>query len=588
VIQPKAGSKPTGKTLLAMESAGQFWASPSDLFYDDTADVSNSAASKFKKFINGGAEFPPLGSDKNFKAGCPSNGFLKKGQQVLMAPAIHEWARQRNIELLQALVTPADKFDYKKDKTNAYNIPVIGTSATGWVLLGVLKKPDAAPGGIDWESSIDLTARFPRLAVKSTGPALPILQKASGAGRNAFGDKDTSTMSEYVRLYGLPTRASGVELARTLNAVETRLHYWVKAGPQPASAKLLFFPDNGCEAPLEAILESLRPKKKVEGAGKTTRPSMAAADFTSAVYLTYKTGSMAGARLCVARRFNRVNILHFQRLANFFQEQWLESQVIGLETAGLLGYLKDDGYPDIKKGAQNPSCTRLWTQILCRSIHGAPLDGLFAYVWRLVRLTGETVSGSDLLAEEARAGLTIRQVKKLIPALYGLNAYLTRYSQATTAEELSAVLSNPIEIQFPMSNQTTESLVSSELWSDLSASQRALLQKLHRCIVPERTAEQQAIMLHGIGVGICISSMVAELAKFGRRATRTNGLPPSHMKGARLVGQAITLVNQLVVLSESKQVDTKHLAKHAIAAETASKKALFNDGFIMALGEISV
>lgn len=583
--EPPADAK---KVVLRVKDETQFLAARTDLFYDDTPDPSKSASKKFKAFASGSGPFPPLGSETNFKAGRATNGFLKKGQQILVAPAFIKWASDNG-------VSPLDTYrgklpvDYRAEKIKAYRVPVLGKSESGWVVLGVLNKPAAATEGIDWDRSIAVTKLFPAREAQGDGAVLPLLQKASGSGRNAFGAEETDTESERVRLLGARTAASPEQLTRTFDAVMSRLSYWVKAGPQPESARLLFFPVEGQAESLAKLLDAQRPRKKGEEAPAIDRNALAVDRLVANIYLAYGTGSQAGAKLCASRRFHRINIIHWELIEAFFRKTWLESRIVGLQGAGMLGYLKEGGEPDVKKAMQTPSCTQLWTEVLCRSIAGQSIDNLWQTVWRLFAVEAKTVCGRDLEGNSTRPyskGLLARQIERIIPALSALDDYLT--ACATRPDDLAAVMREGINPNKTMTASNTDALVDPGLWADLGAYYQRIIERLHAVIIPGHTEAQQRPILHGIAVGLCLTALTQELADNHRSATRTAGLHPSHLRGGRLVDIARGALDQLEVISQRKPARTRHLGKHIIAAATASKADLFNLGLILALSETSI
>lgn len=601
-LVPKETKEGVVEHVPTVTEVAQFKADLSNLYYDATPDSGNAVANACLKFARGGTEFPPIGGDKSFTEGRANQGFIKKALNILVAPAFRSWAAGIGIEL-----EPGSEHATKKitnsvvpaAKGGIYRLPVIGKSADGLVVLGVQSVPDdpVSTVPIDWARSVAVMKKFPAPKA-SEDPRIPLLQKATGHGRNPFAIEKATSASEKIRLFGAPVRTTQEQLTATFDAVKRRLSMKVNAGPVPDDARLIFFPVVGRADDLAGAIQAMWQRgvsDENDGLKKAPVDVSGLYRMIATASLVYQSGSNSGAGLYLCRRFTRVNLAMWHILHKVLHGPGgLDYHLIGLQTAARMGYLNDKGAPDYESGRKSPACTTLYTELLCRCLDAQPVDTLLREVWSLIAAESKTLAGADLEATEEgkrrSKGILSRQLQTIIPKLYAVDRYLSGIRGARTSEELeTAVLAGVHDIK--LMKQNTQAMLSPELWADISDAYGFLAEKLeslHTYIAPGRTEAEQKKMLHGAAVGLCITAITQELVTRGRNVTRTSGAHPSHMRGRRLVDIVSQSLNMLENLAAKEPARSAHLGKHVIAALSASNDDLFNLGLVLSFNEVPV
>jgi hypothetical protein len=480
----------------------------------------------------------------------------------------------------------------KKRENNA-QLPIIGRTRLGWVVLG-LRQVCALPD-TDIQNSIELTNQIllstgerPTPGGKSIEEINFQVQTKTGRARNLYGREQpieqliSFSPSEAARVYGI---YDPIDVQAVRAQFSHLPSYPVKVGENPDKANLLFLSLRPAEAAIvkqtvgqarEAMKLARQQKKKkgeVEDSVQHKAPllPLVRRRLKVKVLLANFEGTQKSF-LLLNQVFPAVPLYYWQILNEELPPiQWRLIEFNNTYRSG----------PDAKFA---PSSYSLWTRVFTRALNREHFDPYL--VWKhcggfLKNLPNKMILGDAQTKEWPKASDPIYLTYRLIY----LNNLITVVQDENNLDlDAPEIRQKAQEMKVSPTVNDTEALVG-PIWNELTDRQQELVHKTHSDVAGGIPEKEISLYLKGIVVGVLLKSLVWQFSQetIKRRFEYSDGMHLTNLRGKRLVSrfkQALNLYNGLSKKQQSQFYFRFSLLPYIDGMQEVSKTQAFNNGLL--------
>ncbi|MEG0723855.1 MAG: hypothetical protein RR419_06520 [Akkermansia sp.] len=585
------------------------------LFYDDTPDGSNTYFTSWQKFYAERLKWdnaPYAGCSALFSEGSPNFGGIAKATIYLRySQGFIDWLQEFDKPAAQKITEEISTFEYLftqkgntdtkrlptkwndfKARKNEWALPCVCTLSDGKYLVLFLREQSSGDyseleeSGINVSRSLELMRLFQLPTHSSNEIISEEFQMASGMGRNAFGQSDRSTTSEYGRLLGDENQASRAQI---LDVLTHKLEYRIKVSPNPDSSFLLFLPEGDLKySELEKFVNhendtrKLYIEEKKAKAKKTEdsqpliaqRPALIPGADRSTLFLANIEGSQK--KKCVIQQiFPSISLDYLSCLNSFLLQNNIQYTLIGYMKQCLTAQDSD-----------TPSVYLFWTYVFTSALqkHFICANEVFHQFQRF----SKSFSGDELI-EKGKARSYFRVIGDLLRLQHLIATAKTHPEKLQSPEfqlELDQIkqFNNITTGIFGTMNTTPpsgESLIG-DVYQILRDKQRQKFDSFIHQAVPAVPDKDFPVFAKGAMVGILLNELTWIVNDEGRRFSATQGRHPSRLRGVELTKIFDKGMGLLLNLDAKNRFNCEMLP-FIKSVETISRKDSFNSGLIMGL-----
>ena len=589
------------------------------LFYDDTADPSNTLFRSWQNFYQSGNSLakgnqtPFAGCSSMFKNGLPCFGGIAKAAAYMkyskgfaeylgtFDPGAAKLAVEEN-EIFRRLLDDNGKIPqnwlgkYKPDK-GSWPLPILTKLSTGqYLVLGLNNQPDSSMYEeledlqIDITHSLEVMAFLQKIESSEREMLLDLFQMSTGLGRNAFGKAvlDSGT-TEYLRLMGNIPESGRTQI---LDFWKNRAEYRIKFAPNPDNSSLLFLPDAGLDfSELKKHIDNenrrkehyfaLKQKKQGKAnddleAEKVQRPSMIPVNRHAGIFLVNVEGSQK-RKLIVQQFIPSVSVRYFAALNEELLNSNLQYALVNYMKSALTGQDRD-----------TPSVYVFWTGVFTRALQKQCISA--RPVYEKFQSFVSTMSGEKLIKNRKAAqyfsliGKMLRlalliDTAKRAPELLGTPDFALQLNKIETFQIISK--------QGVFGTMTTENVPSGveilgESYSFLRDYEKQKFDSFVRQAFSGVPGEDFKIFCRGALTGMLLQILCWCVTNAGRRFTVTQGRHPSRLRGAEITALFVKGIGLLQNLDKS-QLFNNRMLPFIKSVEEESRRDSFNSGMIMGM-----
>lgn len=548
------------KGKIVSESLGVIELHPKHIFINRAPDAATDTKRWTKEGAKGKNPTPFKGIPFE-KEKTQVKTLLKAAYTLYKAPHFSKLLLDLGVNDLEDRQANAAKITWKtegaeKDPDSAFKntpgikLPCVGSTSTGWVILGLTAPTDDSR--VDSNASLKLTEA---LSVKTSddeksnleiGTINLSLHVGDGLGRNSFGkipkcsDPTKDDMSEYARVFGLDTPIN-LDLLRT--QFSQYLQYPMRVWPVPDSSHLAFFcknqKDHEYTKKVLATLREERYKKpdKTEdniGSNKKTVHTFPEIGNRKVSIALICPESGRKTKTVVSEIFPSIPLYYWVRLETQLSSGKIDIKINEFNRVIVNG----------PKGEASPASYKTWTKVLTNLLNGSKINPY--PFWKDLPRFHKSWSNANLWdSDKAPKGakgyelLKCRTWLNLCKIINRLNTIIDLYI-SNKLEEMDTVKLN--EILNMSEKQTTQEMANSlaktrvgDLWEALSDSTKAKISNaiaITESSIPER---EKTNFAKGLVAGSCLNYAAYKLStKAKRKFEPGGGMHLSQLRGKNL------------------------------------------------------
>ena len=563
------------------------------LCYDQSPDGSKQSS---KNFNGAGPGWPYYHKTLTDQGKTNRSKLLEAAANFLERDILQSWAATKGVCLLQIagkeqFLTQNGKIVLEQD-TNTLSfwaLPLLGESAHGDLVMGVVEVPDKPELGIDWKNSVELGKLLLKQAA-ATPQLDESLHALSGISRNPFACRDfrKGAPEENIRIYGW----DGENLDReTCTQVIRNLPQWeVPLAPNPRTSTLIFVPNDSVElTDLQGAIGSARDLKFRYFAAKRAknRKIEVKTEETLPCYLPFppiRAKVLMGYSDGQKKKWITMDFVPEVPVHYWWALEWV---LTTLDVSRLIKQFAKQAVAGTTEGKDYPLHLKYWTDIFSMCLHARSLS-IFP-LWRLTQAFNKSLPTNQLIGsqKEYPKGALYLEIINILQALQFViqNRWRKWGSEQESDDFLTAFQSND-RINLTLMRKTKPKPASAqiylpEVWERLQDFQRNKLNdivKLAWAGVPEN---EEPLFFRGVFAGLALHEVANQVKKGGRSFNPTLGMHPSNMKGKALVAPFLQAAG--LAQNADKIYIPGFLTPFIKGMEEDSESNAFNEGFVIGM-----
>jgi len=612
------------KGLAEWEIVGETSVPRKQLYYNDTADGSNTLNGSWREFYAAQCALGdrPLysGSSIFYKDGFPNFGGVAKAAIYLRYSAgFRSWLATFDAAASESLTNELPVFEKLMDNPGTkkmmakwssfkpprdqWALPVVCRLSDGSLIVLGLSGTEAD----DWEDLTDLKVNLKRsLELMSflTTPAATakeviseLFQMGGGLGRNAFGQDyklDAITDSEYTRLMGsVPATAR----AQLLDIWANKLEYRIKVAPNPDSSTMVFMPEGDlCYSRLKTFIDAENARRSAFWTAKESKkkksteeveatvihapdiiPVPACAQAT--VFLVNIEGSQK-KKLIIQQIFPSISLTYLRALNDELLHHNLQFVLVGYMKKALTCQDRD-----------TPCVYRYWTEVFTAALqrHYVNAGEVFNSFQRFCKAFrgDELINAKEVIKSKARDYFrVIALLRRLQHLIDTAGIAPDRLETIEFNNELTAVEQYQFNAKgvFDMSPTACPSAAEllGEVYPVLRDYEKSKIDAFIRQAWQGIPNRDFPLVIHGALVGILLNELTYAVKSAGRSFSVTQGRHPSTLRGDQILSVFSHGIGLLMNLDKA-QVFNGNVMPFVTSCLAESRKDAFNSGLIMGM-----